>query len=252
MPGGRATRGSIDLPAADALKIKRGRIGRNGRVDPTLPRRDARGKRGYAMDFADATGAAAIMDRSIIADPLASLPDATMDPAGFKDAMGHFGDAAGGDWSDHLALDPTDTTGYDYQFNAGMGGTYVHPMRTRRKGGAAPADISLIPTSTINPNRPRTVAAGFDEERGVITIVFRDNTFYNYYSCDEGDWLQFATAHSKGGPAGPIMKFLDHKPRGQANMSAVPHYARRGLYRIAKTGQWVHDGKLAGQFDRSV
>jgi hypothetical protein len=28
--------------------------------------------------------------------------------------------------------------------------------------------------------------------------------------------------------------------------------AREGLYRIARTGQWVYDGQLTGQTDRSA
>ena len=40
----------------------------------------------------------------------------------------------------------------------------------------SPAALTDIPTSSTNVRRPRTVAAGYDEEREVLTVMFRDGT----------------------------------------------------------------------------
>ena len=72
---------------------------------------------------------------------------------------------------------------------------------------AGPADLSLSSTSTINPSRPRTWAAGYqpDEggEYGVLTVVFRDDSggsgvWWNYYDVPQGIWESFKSAESKG------------------------------------------------------
>lgn len=62
----------------------------------------------------------------------------------------------------------------------------------------APARISVYVTATKNPNRPRTLRAGYDSSRQVLTVVFRDGTWWNYYGVDRGDWESFRDAPSKG------------------------------------------------------
>jgi len=54
-----------------------------------------------------------------------------------------------------------------------------------------------IPTSTSNVSRPRTLAAGYDEAEGTVTVVFRDGTFWNYYGIRPGTWLLFKESYSK-------------------------------------------------------
>jgi hypothetical protein len=62
-------------------------------------------------------------------------------------------------------------------------------------------------TSTINPNRPRTWAAGFsydrEAEEGTLTVVFRDDrggtgVWWNYYNVPWDEWEGFRSAESKG------------------------------------------------------
>ena len=66
----------------------------------------------------------------------------------------------------------------------------------------APSALSDIPTSTSNWRRPRTVAAGYDynpdSDKGVLTVVFRDGTFYNYYDVPPSVWIEFHDSFSKG------------------------------------------------------
>jgi len=60
------------------------------------------------------------------------------------------------------------------------------------------AKLELKSTSTSNPDRPRTLAAGWDKNTGTMTVVFRDRTWYNYYNVPEEIWDEFRGAPSKG------------------------------------------------------
>lgn len=64
----------------------------------------------------------------------------------------------------------------------------------------APAELTDIPTSSLNAARPRTVAAGYDESRRVLTVVFRDGTVWNYFNVTPGQWQNFHASVSKGRP----------------------------------------------------
>jgi hypothetical protein len=60
------------------------------------------------------------------------------------------------------------------------------------------ADISIRVTSTSNPSRPRTLRAGYDWKTGTMTVVFRDQTWWNYYNVPREVWEGFRDAKSKG------------------------------------------------------
>jgi len=109
-----------------------------------------------------------------------------------------------------------------------------------------PAQLTEVPTSTTNVNRPRTVAAGYDKHRGggTLTVVFRDGTFYNYYEVDNRTWQNFKRARSKGRF---IYTYLDQKPRGVADVSHLPSGARETLYRLSRTGQIMRKGVTGKQ-----
>ena len=102
-----------------------------------------------------------------------------------------------------------------------------------------PAELTVIPTSTSNYQRPRTVAAGYDKERQVLTVVFRDGLFYNYYNVKPTEWTAFKSVVSKGRY---ILQHLDSKPRGAADMGNLPSYARETLYRVVRTNQIFFKG----------
>jgi len=110
--------------------------------------------------------------------------------------------------------------------------------------GYSPARLTDIPTSTTDVSRPRTVAAGYDEQRGVMTVMFRDGTLYNYYEVTPGEWSNFSNSISKGRPwlnkanskQGADGLFIG-KPRGPADISQVSETVRNDIYRIARTTQ---------------
>jgi len=124
---------------------------------------------------------------------------------------------------------------YDSEFNTNRRRYDVTvpglPEAHGAQGDEGPAKLTVVPTTTSNPDRPRTVAAGYDKSREVITVVFRDGTFYNYYQVSPREWQDFKARVSKGRY---IYKFLDFKPRGPADLSTVPSYARNTLYRLAR------------------
>lgn len=108
----------------------------------------------------------------------------------------------------------------------------------------SPADITLVPTSSTNPQRPRTVAAGYDEEEEKLTVVFRDGTFYNYYEVDENEWKAFKANRSKGAI---IAQMLDFHPRGPADVSSLSKKAQQAFYRFSRGAQIASGGKAKGQ-----
>jgi hypothetical protein len=106
--------------------------------------------------------------------------------------------------------------------------------------GTAAAPLTVVPTSSSRPERPRTVAAGYDKVRGVLTVVFRDGTFYNYYEVTPPEWQNFKRRVSKGQY---IYKYLDFKPRGPANVRSIPAGVRKEFYRYARISQRSSGGK---------
>lgn len=108
------------------------------------------------------------------------------------------------------------------------------PSAYGAEGDEGPAKLTVVPTTSSNPARPRTVAAGYDRIRETLTVVFRDGTFYNYYGVTPREWQDFKARVSKGRY---IYKILDFKQRGPADLANVPSYARNTLYRIARSVQ---------------
>ncbi len=224
--------GTTSKPTPEELSIIR-----NSEAARGIARRTKTGRGGsYAMTQEEAIQAASLMDTSSVVSPLAGLPTAA--------SVGEFSFAKsilGGGWDEYWE---------DTQRGYGYANLAANPVtRGRGPGNTSrePAPISVVPTSTTNPQRPRTVAAGYDGSRGVLTVVFRDGTFYNYYSVDPPTWDAFKAAHSKG-PF--IEQFLDGKERGTANMKKTAVASREQLYRVARTGQVTTKGR--SQYDRST
>jgi hypothetical protein len=106
-----------------------------------------------------------------------------------------------------------------------------------------------VPTSSTNYSRPRTVAAAYDSKNQVMTVVFRDGTFYNYYEVSESEWNAFHASYSKGRPwlnkraknpkagAQAVDGLFLSKPRGVASPDSIPAEIQEQLYRVARTQQ---------------
>lgn len=113
-----------------------------------------------------------------------------------------------------------------------------------------------IPTSSTNYSRPRTVAAAYDPSRQTMTVVFRDGTFYNYYTVTQDEWIAFRASYSKGRPwlnrgnptsQNPGAQRVDglfiSKPRGPIDADSIDPRIRQELYRVARVQQTLHGPK---------
>lgn len=54
------------------------------------------------------------------------------------------------------------------------------------------------PTPSINPPRPRTLAAGYDSQTQTLRVRFRDGAIYEYYDVPQNVWRNFRRVKSPG------------------------------------------------------
>jgi hypothetical protein len=109
-----------------------------------------------------------------------------------------------------------------------------------------PAVLTDIPTSSTNVRRPRTVAAGYDEKREVLTVMFRDGTLFNYYNVSPSEWKTFHNSYSKGpllnlyskGQYNPGFLLLAPHSYGPADVSNVSPEVLANIYRVARSSQF--------------
>lgn len=99
------------------------------------------------------------------------------------------------------------------------------------------APMSVSPTSTSNPDRPRTLMAGFMitdpvNNTGTLSVMFRDGTMYNYYDVTMDDWKTFKFAPSKGKQVIPMLE--SKYAHGYANQ---PAQAAGAIHKAATVAQ---------------
>ena len=142
------------------------------------------------------------------------------------------------------------------KFNSKLGGTYQAPAADKddiNYAYTSPAPLSEVPTSTTNPKRPRTVAAGYvieeNETKGKLTVVFRDGTYYNYYNVTPDEWETFKGRQSKGQY---ILEALNGKQRGPASDANIDPVIRQELYRISRAVQQVAKGRKMNKRERET
>lgn len=72
--------------------------------------------------------------------------------------------------------------------------------------GVPEIPFSYYPTMTINPPRPRTIAAGYDYDREILRLKFRPGAssqspggaIYDYYGVTLEEWMEVMTTMSTG------------------------------------------------------
>lgn len=180
-------------------------------------------------DAADATG---------IASPFSAIPTAAskgqFTPPSVYDVVGVFGYDLDDVNAPSMEYYSFDERGYQYNNESEMAAP-----------STAPAPITIVPTSTTNPDRPRTVAAGYDVAERKCTVIFRDGTYYNYFDISNAEWQNFKRARSKGRFI--LTYWEDFKPRGVADVSTIPEFARSVVYRFLRTGQDFRGGYQENQ-----
>lgn len=115
------------------------------------------------------------------------------------------------------------------------------------------AVLSVIPTSTTDPERPRTIAAGYDRRTQTLSVLFRPNSGgsnvggpYNYYGVTPKEWQNFRAAISKGVF---IRLYLDGKERGWASIDSALYDQ---VVAYAEALQKIQKGVQTGQSPRSA
>jgi hypothetical protein len=107
----------------------------------------------------------------------------------------------------------------------------------------SPARLTDVPTSSTNVKKPRTVAAGYDAARGVLTVMFRDGTLWNYYNISKDEWIKFHSAISKGNPY--INREFLSKPQGLADLSGISDDFLSQLQLMARSSQFRYKSRRA-------
>jgi hypothetical protein len=107
----------------------------------------------------------------------------------------------------------------------------------------APARLTDVPTSSTNFKKPRTVAAGYDNARQVLTVMFRDGTLWNYYDVTKDEWIKFHASISKGNPF--INRQFLSKPQGLADLSGISDDFLSQLQLMARTNQFRYKSRRA-------
>ncbi|MEV4575904.1 KTSC domain-containing protein [Nonomuraea jabiensis] len=68
------------------------------------------------------------------------------------------------------------------------------------------------PTPSINPPRPRTLAAGYTESDMTLRIRFRNGQVYGYYRVPPNVWRQFKRQESPGRFVNRVLNFYPYAP----------------------------------------
>lgn len=103
-------------------------------------------------------------------------------------------------------------------------------------------------TPSINPPRPRTRAAGYDPTEQVLTVVFRDGTWWSYYGVSPDVWNAFKATNSPGiflrtyDIDGKTLDTWDNM--GAVNFSGLTPQLRTYIKKQAVGGSWQQYKKV--------
>lgn len=137
------------------------------------------------------------------------------------------GQAALGQWADVLAPTETEREIRDADRNPSSAmpydspttpsyGRIMDPMAWWALERAHQGDDTLLlpyqPTKTTNPDRPRTIAAGYDKTTSTLRIRFRNGQVYGYYHVPQNVWRNFRRAKSPGRFINRVLNFYPYAP----------------------------------------
>lgn len=75
---------------------------------------------------------------------------------------------------------------------------YLAEALRRSQNGDDSLLLPYQPTPSINPSRPRTLAAGYDPATKTLRVRFRDGIGYEYYGVSRQTWQNFKRVKSVG------------------------------------------------------
>lgn len=75
---------------------------------------------------------------------------------------------------------------------------FLQEALRRARSGDDSMLLPYQPTPSINPPRPRTLAAGYDRTSKTLRIRFRDGVGYEYYNVSPQTWQNFKRVKSPG------------------------------------------------------
>jgi hypothetical protein len=100
---------------------------------------------------------------------------------------------------------------------------------------------SLMTTISTNPERPRTLKAGYDFQNENLIVIFRDGTWWEYRGVPVYMWYDFLSAESKG-------RFLresglDHwSDMGPVDINSMPKHRRVQMSNIKEFSDRMYLG----------
>ena len=101
---------------------------------------------------------------------------------------------------------------------------------------------AMLPTTSTNPSKPRTLKAGYDYEKQTLVVVFRDGTWWEYRNVPSAVWDGFKMAESKG-------RYLRESgldtwdSMGPANVDNMPKHRREALNDLKDFTEYMYGAK---------
>lgn len=98
---------------------------------------------------------------------------------------------------------------------------------------------AMFPTTSSNPQRPRTLKAGYDYNSRTLTVVFRDGTWWDYRDVPAEMWEAFKAAESKG-------KYLassgldSWRDMGESNVDEMPKHRRMQMSDLNEFAEYMY------------
>lgn len=104
---------------------------------------------------------------------------------------------------------------------------------------------AMLPTTSTNPSKPRTLKAGYDYAKQILVVVFRDGTWWEYRNVPISVWDGFKAAESKG-------RYLRESgldnwdSMGPANIEQMPKHRREALNDLQEFTEYMYGTKPRG------
>lgn len=83
-------------------------------------------------------------------------------------------------------------------YERGTDDSRARVLEERAEDTDGPVRISVAPTKSSNPGRPRTTAMGYDYGSDRLRVVFREGAVYDYFDVSTAQWWRIKRSASPG------------------------------------------------------